>query len=270
MHSSLKFYRFITLRHNPYMQLASNFLLRLKDGNKPLSPIPLAWEAESFKQRFPTLCYSVPRNSEADHIHMSRRPSRQPRSSHGDTHVARQNQHDQPGAALASLSEDGLYQLAASKKAPFFLILDGVQDPHNLGACLRSADGAGVDAIITPKNKAARITDTVRRIACGGASYVPVVSVANLARCMASLRERHFVRIVGTSGQSRRRPFPNSADWPLAIALGAEESGLRRLTGENCDELIRIPMLGKVECLNVSTATAVCLFEAVRQRRSGQ
>jgi len=201
---------------------------------------------------------------------MPRRPSRQPRSSHGDTHVARQNQHDQTGAALASLSEDGLYQLAESKAAPFFLILDGVQDPHNLGACLRSADGAGVDAIITPKNKAARITDTVRRIACGAASHVPVVSVANLARCMASLRERHFVRIVGTSDQAAADLFQTVLTGPLAIALGAEESGLRRLTGENCDELIRIPMLGKVECLNVSAATAVCLFEAVRQRRSGQ
>ncbi len=200
---------------------------------------------------------------------MSRRPSRPTRSSHGGAPVARRNQHDPIGSALASLSEEGLYRLAETKEAPFFLILDGVQDPHNLGACLRSADGAGVDAIITPKNKAAKVTETVRRVACGAASHVPVVGVANLARCMTFLRERHFVRIVGTSDQASSDLFQTTLTGPLAIALGAEESGLRRLTSENCDELTRIPMLGKVECLNVSAAAAVCLFEAVRQRRDG-
>ena len=202
---------------------------------------------------------------------MSRRSSRPNRSRpprHGGHHVARQNQHDQADAPLANLSEEGLYQLADSKPSPFFLILDGIQDPHNLGACLRSADGAGVDAIITPKNKAAKITDTVRRIACGAASQVPIVTVANLARCMTTLREEHLVRIMGTSDQATTDLYQTAMTGPLAIALGAEESGLRRLTTENCDELIRIPMLGKVECLNVSTATAVCLFEAVRQRRA--
>lgn len=197
------------------------------------------------------------------------RPSRNNRSRpprQGDSHVARQNQHDQAGAPLAILSEDGLYQLAESKPAAFFLILDGVQDPHNLGACLRSADGAGIDAIITPKNKAAKITDTVKRVACGAASHVPIVSVSNLARCMTTLRENHHVRIVGTSDQATSDLYGTTLTGPLAIALGAEESGLRRLTTEHCDELIKIPMAGKVECLNVSAAAAVCLFEAVRQR----
>ncbi|MCF6312879.1 MAG: 23S rRNA (guanosine(2251)-2'-O)-methyltransferase RlmB [Verrucomicrobiales bacterium] len=200
---------------------------------------------------------------------MSRRPSRpnRPRPHAGGSHTARQNQHDAGSAYLANLSEDGLYQIADDKKDALFLILDGVQDPHNLGACLRSADGAGVDAIIIPKNKAAMVTDTVRRIACGAASHVPVVPVGNLARCMTKLRDDYAVRIVGTSDQATSDLYDIQLTGPLAITLGAEENGMRRLTSEQCDELIRIPMAGKVECLNVSNATAVCLFEAVRQRR---
>jgi len=202
---------------------------------------------------------------------MSRRPSRnRPRPSTGGSHTARQNPHAQGDSSLAELSETGLYELAADKSDALFLILDGVQDPHNLGACLRSADGAGVDAIITPKNKAAKITDTVRRIACGAASHVPVVAVGNLARCMSTLRDEHLVRIVGTSDQATVDLYDTKLTGPLALALGAEESGLRRLTTEHCDELIRIPMAGKVECLNVSAASAVCLFEAVRQRRANE
>lgn len=204
---------------------------------------------------------------------MPRRSSRNHRSRsphQGDSHVARQNQHDQAGSTLAILSEDGLYQIAESEPTAFFLILDGIQDPHNLGACLRSADGAGIDAIITPKNKSAKITDTVKRVACGAASHVPIVSVTNLARCMSNLRENHLVRIVGTSDQATSDLYDTNLTGSLAIALGAEESGLRRLTTEHCDELIRIPMAGKVECLNVSAATAVCLFEAVRQRQAAE
>lgn len=124
-----------------------------------------------------------------------------------------------------------------------------------------------MDAIITPKNKAAKITDTVRRIACGAASHVPVVTVGNLARCMTTLRDDHLVRIVGTSDQATCDLYDTQLSGPLALTLGAEENGMRRLTTEHCDELIRIPMAGKIECLNVSAATAVCLFEAVRQRR---
>ncbi len=200
---------------------------------------------------------------------MSRRPSRnRSRPSSGGSHTARQNQHSASGSRLAELSESGLYELAANQADALFLILDGVQDPHNLGACLRSADGAGVDAIITPKNKAAKITDTVRRIACGAASHVPVVAVGNLARCMSKLRDDHQIRIVGTSDQATIDLYDTKLTGPLAITLGAEENGMRRLTSEQCDELIRIPMSGKVECLNVSAATAVCLFEAVRQRRA--
>lgn len=203
---------------------------------------------------------------------MSRRPShpKHLRTSFGGSHTARQNQHDRGSAFLAELSEGGLYELAESQPDVLFLILDGVQDPHNLGACLRSADGAGVNAIITPKNKAAKITDTVRRIACGGASHVPVVAVGNLSRCMTKLREDYDVRIVGTSDQATIDLYDTPLTGALAITLGAEENGMRRLTSEQCDQLIRIPMAGKVECLNVSTATAVCLFEAVRQRRASE
>ncbi|MFK5921344.1 MAG: 23S rRNA (guanosine(2251)-2'-O)-methyltransferase RlmB [Verrucomicrobiota bacterium] len=203
---------------------------------------------------------------------MSRRSSRpnRPRPPAGGSHTARQNQHDRGSAFLAELSESELYELAENKPDVLFLILDGVQDPHNLGACLRSADGAGVDAIIIPKNKAAKITDTVRRIACGAASHVPVVPVGNLARCMTKLRDDHQVRIVGTSDQATVDLYDTALTGALAITLGAEENGMRRLTSEQCDQLIRIPMAGKVECLNVSNATAVCLFEAVRQRRASE
>ncbi|MCB1230351.1 MAG: 23S rRNA (guanosine(2251)-2'-O)-methyltransferase RlmB [Verrucomicrobiae bacterium] len=198
------------------------------------------------------------------------RPQRR-RSGGGGAPQGRANRHSGPlGQSLARLSEDELYRLVEEIPDILLLILDGVQDPHNLGACLRTADGAGVTAIITPRHQSAPVTETVVRIACGGAENVPVVQVANLARCMERLREDFGIRIVGTSDRATADLYESDLTGPLAFAMGSEEKGIRRLTEENCNELVRIPMLGGVECLNVSNATAVCLFESVRQRTLGE
>jgi 23S rRNA (guanosine2251-2'-O)-methyltransferase len=166
-------------------------------------------------------------------------------------------------------NEEFLLELLEREPEPFLLVLDSVQDPHNLGACLRSADAAGCHAVIAPRDRAATLTDTVRRIACGGAEHLPFVQVTNLARCLDQLRDR-FVRLVGTGDEEARSLHETRLTGPLALVMGAEETGLRRLTAEKCDELISIPMLGHVACLNVSVATGVCLFEAVRQRRAAE
>lgn len=198
---------------------------------------------------------------------MSRSRSHRPRPRRsGGSPAARSNRHAETGAPVARLSEEELYQEAAETPDALLLILDNVQDPHNLGACLRSADGAGAMAVITPKRHSAPMSDTVIRVACGAASSVPVVSVTNLARCLDRLREEAGVRIIGTADQADGTLYEADLTGPLAIALGAEETGLRRLSQEKCDSLVSIPMAGEVECLNVSNAAAVCLFEAVRQR----
>lgn len=150
---------------------------------------------------------------------------------------------------------------------PFILVLDCVQDPHNLGAILRTADGAGVDAVVAPKDKAVGITETVRRISVGAADHVPFVQVTNLARTMEQL-QKAGLWFVGTSDRAEKSLYELDLKGPLALVLGAEEKGMRRLTEENCDFLGMIPMAGKVECLNVSVSAGVCLFEAVRQRGS--
>jgi 23S rRNA (guanosine2251-2'-O)-methyltransferase len=150
---------------------------------------------------------------------------------------------------------------------PFVLVLDGVQDPHNLGAILRSADGAGVHAVIAPKDRAVGITEVVRRISVGAADHVPFVRVTNLARTMDRLKETG-VWLVGTSDRATQSLYECDLTGPLGIVMGAEGAGLRRLTEEKCDFLVKIPMRGRVECLNVSVATGVCLFEALRQRET--
>ena len=147
----------------------------------------------------------------------------------------------------------------------FLLVIDGVQDPHNLGACLRSAAAAGVDAVIVPKDRAVGITSTVRKVACGASETVPFIQVTNLARTLKELRDE-FVWVVGAAGEADVSLYDVKLNGKLAIVMGAEENGLRRLTRENCDQLVKLPMSGKVESLNVSVATGVCLFEAVRQR----
>jgi len=147
----------------------------------------------------------------------------------------------------------------------FLLILDGVQDPHNLGACLRSADAAGVDAVIAPKDRATGITPVVRKVACGAAETVPFIQVTNLSRVLKQLKDE-YVWIVGAAGEADTHIYDAKLKGKLAIVMGAEEKGMRRLTRENCDQLVKLPMAGQVESLNVSVATGVCLFEAVRQR----
>ena len=150
---------------------------------------------------------------------------------------------------------------------PLLLILDGVTDPHNLGACLRTADAAGAHAVIFPKDKSASINATVRKVACGAAEVMPVYPVTNLARCMEQLQQRG-IWIVGTAGEAEQCLYDMELKGPMALVMGAEGKGLRRLTREHCDYLAKLPMAGSVSSLNVSVATGVCLFEIVRQRRS--
>ena len=148
---------------------------------------------------------------------------------------------------------------------PLLLVLDGVTDPHNLGACLRVADGAGVHAVIAPKDHAAGINATVAKVASGAAETVPYFMVTNLARSIGEIKERGIV-CMGASDDAPQSLYQADLRAPLALVLGAEGSGMRQLTRKSCDQLIRIPMRGAVESLNVSVASAVCLFEARRQR----
>ncbi len=161
---------------------------------------------------------------------------------------------------------DLLELLAAVEGMPLLLVLDGVQDPHNLGACLRSAAAAGVHAVIAPADRAVGLNATVRKVACGAAEIVPFVPVTNLARTLRALQEQG-VWLVGAAGEVDDTLYDVDFTLPTAIVLGAEEKGLRRLTREICDRLARIPMVESgVESLNVSVATGVFLFEARRQR----
>ncbi|TDQ38937.1 23S rRNA (guanosine(2251)-2'-O)-methyltransferase RlmB [Thiopseudomonas denitrificans] len=145
------------------------------------------------------------------------------------------------------------------------LVLDGVTDPHNLGACLRTADAAGVHAVIIPKDKSATLNATVRKVACGAAEVVPLVAVTNLSRTLQHLQKKG-VWIAGTAGEAEASIYQQDLSGPLALVMGAEGKGMRRLTRENCDYLVKLPMLGSVSSLNVSVATGVCLFEIRRQR----
>lgn len=147
----------------------------------------------------------------------------------------------------------------------FLLILDGVTDPHNLGACLRTADGAGVQAVVAPRDRAVGLNSTVQRVATGAADTVPYLTVTNLARTLRALKERG-VWVVGTDDEAEKTIHDVDATQPIAWVLGAEGEGMRRLTRETCDELVHIPMKGSIESLNVSVASAVCLYETVRQR----
>ncbi|WP_251977843.1 23S rRNA (guanosine(2251)-2'-O)-methyltransferase RlmB [Salinicola avicenniae] len=149
---------------------------------------------------------------------------------------------------------------------PLLLILDGVTDPHNLGACLRSADAAGAHGVIVPKDKSATLNATVRKVACGAAETVPLFQVTNLARSMEKLKQLG-VWISGTAGEAETLVYDADFNGPCALVMGAEGKGLRRLTREACDSLVKLPMAGSVSSLNVSVAAGICLFEAVRQRR---
>jgi 23S rRNA (guanosine2251-2'-O)-methyltransferase len=157
---------------------------------------------------------------------------------------------------------EGLTQVAGD---PLLLVLDGVTDPHNLGACLRTADAAGAHAVLIPKDRAATVDGVVRKVAAGAAEFIPVASVTNLARALDRLKERG-IWVVGTDGEAPQSLYGADLNRPLALVLGAEGAGMRRLTRERCDFLVRIPMAGQVESLNVSVAAGVALFEARRQR----
>jgi len=149
---------------------------------------------------------------------------------------------------------------------PLLLVLDGVTDPHNLGACLRVADGAGAHAVIAPKDRSVGLNTTVAKVASGAAETVPYITVTNLARTLRELQERG-VWVVGTADGTDKALYDVDLKGPTAIVMGAEGEGMRRLTRETCDDLVSIPMAGGVESLNVSVASGVCLYEAVRQRR---
>ncbi|HZV98169.1 MAG TPA: 23S rRNA (guanosine(2251)-2'-O)-methyltransferase RlmB [Methylophilaceae bacterium] len=150
---------------------------------------------------------------------------------------------------------------------PFFLVLDGVEDPHNLGACLRVADAMGVHAVIAPKDRAVGLNATVRKVACGAAETVPFIAVTNLARTIRELKDAG-VYVIGAAAEAEQDLFNVKLAGPVALVLGAEGTGLRRLTAETCDALVSIPMFGSVESLNVSVASGICLYEARRQRNS--
>ena len=156
--------------------------------------------------------------------------------------------------------------LDRTEGAPLILVLDGVTDPHNLGACLRVADGAGAQAVIAPKDHAAGINATVSKVASGAAETVPYFMVTNLARTLGELKERN-IWCIGTSDDAEKTIYDVDLRGPVALILGAEGEGMRQLTRKTCDELVRIPMNGAVESLNVSVASGVCLYEALRQRR---
>ena len=190
-----------------------------------------------------------------------------------------------PGAELDALAGGGVHQGAAARveaaapfdedellirldglgRPPLVLLLDGVQDPHNLGACLRTADAAGADAVVVPRDRAVGLTPAVRKVAAGAAETVAFSQVTNLARFMRGLKDAGLW-IVGTDGAAEALHYSADLKGPLAVVLGAEGGGMRRLTREHCDVVVRLPMLGAVESLNVSVAAGVVLYEALRQR----
>lgn len=162
-------------------------------------------------------------------------------------------------------SEARLLEAVRGQARALVLVLDGVTDPHNLGACLRSADAAGATAVVIPKDRAADLTGAVRKVACGAAESVPLVRVTNLARCLDKLQAAGLW-LFGAAGEAREDLYAKDLTGPLALLVGSEGGGLRRLTRERCDFLVRLPMAGAVSSLNVSVATGICLFEIARQR----
>jgi 23S rRNA (guanosine2251-2'-O)-methyltransferase len=167
---------------------------------------------------------------------------------------------------VKDFSQD-LNSILEKAEKPLLLVLDGVTDPHNLGACLRVANAAGAHAVIAPKDRAAGITPTVSKVASGAAEATPYLMVTNLARCLADLKEKN-IWMVGADERAEKTLYETDLPDSIAWVLGAEGEGMRRLTRESCDFLVRIPMLGEVESLNVSVSAGVCLFESVRRRKN--
>tara|TARA_B100001123_G_scaffold194516_1_gene221712 strand:- start:1955 stop:2695 length:741 start_codon:yes stop_codon:yes gene_type:complete len=164
-----------------------------------------------------------------------------------------------------TLDESDLDRLLDTTPVPLLLVLDGVTDPHNIGACLRTADAAGAHALIVPKDKSGGLTGTARKVACGAAEVVPFIQVTNLSRTLKQLQDKG-VWVIGTAGEAEQLIYDCKLSGPMALVMGAEGKGMRRLTRETCDELVKLPMAGSVSSLNVSVATGVCLYEIVRQR----
>ncbi|MBH9575529.1 MULTISPECIES: 23S rRNA (guanosine(2251)-2'-O)-methyltransferase RlmB [Inhella] len=184
--------------------------------------------------------------------------------------LARTDRHQGVVAKVEALKQqhsldDLLDEVQARGEQPLLLVLDGVTDPHNLGACLRVADGAGAHAVIAPRDHAVGLNATVAKVASGAAESVPYLMVTNLARTLGELKERDIV-CVGTSDQAESSIYAAPLAGPLAWVLGAEGKGLRQLTAKTCDRLVSIPMRGAVESLNVSVAAGICLYESLRQR----
>lgn len=171
--------------------------------------------------------------------------------------------------ALSRSLDDTLDELDSVEGNPLLLVLDGITDPHNLGACLRVADGAGAHAVIAPKDHAVGVNATVSKVASGAAETVPYFMVTNLARTLNELKERN-IRVIGTSDTATQSLYDIDLTGPVALVLGAEGAGMRQLTTKTCDELVSLPMRGAVESLNVSVASGVCLYEALRQRRAAE
>jgi len=189
-----------------------------------------------------------------------------------DTKVAERHQGVvaviEPASSEGNLSERDLVAYVSGVERPLVLVLDGVTDPHNLGACLRSADAAGVHAVVVPKDNSAELNATVRKVASGAAEAIQLVRVTNLARTLNALKEAGLW-VVGTTGEADTVLYDQDLTLPVVIVMGAEGPGMRRLTTDACDFLVKLPMAGDVSSLNVSVATGVCLFEAVRQRTVG-
>ena len=233
-----------------------------RPGNEPLSNEPLSNEPLSNEPR------SNERLSKA-------RPGRELASTARPGRARVSARHQGVIAALRAgpdgsphdlrWSEARLLEAVRGQARALVLVLDGVTDPHNLGACLRSADAAGATAVVIPKDRAADLTGAVRKVACGATESVPLVRVTNLARCLDKLQAAGLW-LFGAAAEAREDLYAKDLTGPLALLVGSEGSGLRRLTRERCDFLVRLPMAGAVSSLNVSVATGICLFEIARQR----
>ena len=174
--------------------------------------------------------------------------------------------HANPQASISTLNEEEALEFIESFDGdPFVLLLDQVQDPRNFGACLRSAAGAGVDLVVMPSDRSAGLTEVVRHVAAGAAESLTLARARNLSRFMNRLKEIG-IKLVGTSDQAEGSIFESDLQGPIGLVAGAEGTGIRRLTADNCDLLANIPMSVKMDCLNVSVATGICLFEIRRQR----
>ena len=168
-------------------------------------------------------------------------------------------------AEVVALSHSLDDTLDAAEGEPLVLVLDGITDPHNLGACLRVADGAGVHAVLAPKDHAVGLNATVAKVSSGASDTVPYMMVINLARSLNEMKERH-IRVIGLSDAASQSLYDIDLSGPVALVLGAEGSGMRQLTAKTCDALVSLPMRGAVESLNVSVAAGICLYEVLRQR----